>query len=119
MDKHGLWISMAKDKRHQAATSAKQVRWAAEVKRRPQRAAIAFLRDAREQTELDQCEVIMNTCFFCNKAIENENDYILIGLVQDEAAELVPAHQDCASLRSDHVELFGLLESPPPGMASS
>jgi hypothetical protein len=48
VDKHGLWISMAKDKRYQAATSAKQVRWAAEVKRRPQRAAIAFLRDARE-----------------------------------------------------------------------
>ena len=102
MDKHGLWISMAKDKRHQAATSAKQVRWAAEVKRRPQRAAIAFLRDAREQTEFDQSEVIMDTCFFCNEAIENEDDYILIGVVQDEAAELVPAHQDCASLRSDH-----------------
>jgi hypothetical protein len=40
-------------------------------------------------------------------------------LVQDEVAELVPAHQDCANSRSDHVELFGLLESPPPGMASS
>jgi len=93
---------MPKDKRHQAATSAKQVRWAAEVKRRSQRAAIAFLRDAREQTEFDQSEVIMDTCFFCNEAIENEDDYILIGLVQDEAAELVPAHQDCASLRSDH-----------------
>ena len=75
---------MPKDKRHQAATSAKQVRWAAEVKRRPQRAAIAFLRDAREQTEFDQSEVIMDTCFFCNGAIENEDDYILIGLVQDE-----------------------------------
>ena len=61
----------------------------------------------------------MDTCFFCNKAIENEDDYILIGLVQDEAAELVPAHQDCASLRSDHVELFGLLESRPFGMAQS
>jgi hypothetical protein len=61
----------------------------------------------------------MDTCFFCNEAIENEDDYILIGLVQDEAAELVPAHQDCASLRSDHVELFGLLESPPAGMAAS
>jgi hypothetical protein len=59
----------------------------------------------------------MNTCFFCNKAIENEDDYILIGLVQDEAAELAPAHQDCASLRSDHVELFGLLEPRPLGMA--
>ena len=38
----------------------------------------------------------MDTCFFCNEAIENEDEYILIGLVQDEAAELVPAHQDCA-----------------------
>ena len=35
---------MAKYKRHQAAASAKQVRWATEVKRRPQRTAIAFLR---------------------------------------------------------------------------
>jgi hypothetical protein len=61
----------------------------------------------------------MDFCFFGNEAIENEDDYILIGLVQNEAAELVPAHQDCASLRSNHVELFGLLESPPPGMASS
>ena len=61
----------------------------------------------------------MDTCFFCSKAIENEDEYILIGLVQDEAAELVPAHQNCASLRSDHVELFGLLESPPPEMGSS
>ena len=26
----------------------------------------------------------MDTCFFCNEAIENEDDYILIGLVQDE-----------------------------------
>ena len=59
----------------------------------------------------------MDTCFFCNKAIENEDDYILIGLVQDEAAELVPAHQDCANSRSDHVKLFGLLESRPLGMA--
>jgi len=64
----------------------------------------------------DQSEVIMDTCFFCNKAIENEDDYMLIGLVQDEAAELVLAHQDCAGLRSDHVELFGLLESRPLGM---
>jgi hypothetical protein len=62
---------------------------------------------------------MMDKCFFCDKAIENEDEYILFGLVQDEAAELVPAHQDCASSRSDHVELFGLLESPPPGMASS
>jgi hypothetical protein len=62
---------------------------------------------------------MMNICFLCNKAIDNEDEYILIGLVQDEAAELVPAHQDCASSRSDHVELFALLESPPPGMASS
>jgi hypothetical protein len=45
----------------------------------------------------------MDTCFFCNKAIENEDEYILIGLVQDEVAELVPAHQDCGS---DHVEVF-------------
>jgi hypothetical protein len=59
----------------------------------------------------------MDTCFLCNKEIENENDYILIGLVQDEAAELVPAHQDCANSRSDDVELFGLLESRPLGMA--
>jgi protein gp37 len=29
-----LWTSMAKDKRHQAAISAKQVPWVAEVKRR-------------------------------------------------------------------------------------
>ena len=28
----------------------------------------------------------MDTCFFCNEAIENEDEYILIGLVQDEAA---------------------------------
>ena len=41
----------------------------------------------------------MDTCFFCNKAIENEDDYILIGLVQDEVAELVPAHQDCTNKR--------------------
>ena len=61
----------------------------------------------------------MDTCFFCHQAIENEDDYILIGLVQDEVAELVPAHQDCASFRSDHVELLGVLESPPPSMASS
>jgi hypothetical protein len=61
----------------------------------------------------------MDTCFFCKKGIENEDEYILIGLVQDEVAELVPAHQDCADLGSDHVELFGLLESPPAGMASS
>jgi hypothetical protein len=26
----------------------------------------------------------MDTCFFCNEAIENEDEYILIGLVQDE-----------------------------------
>ena len=61
----------------------------------------------------------MDTCFFCNEAIENEDDYILIGLVQDEVAELVPVHQDCADSRSDHVELFGLPQSPPSGMASS
>ena len=60
----------------------------------------------------------MDTCLcLCCEAIENENDYLLIGLVQHEVAELVPAHQDCASSRSDHVELFGLLESRPPGMA--
>ena len=28
---------------------------------------------------------------------KNEEDYILIGLVQDEVAELVPPHQDCTS----------------------
>jgi hypothetical protein len=61
----------------------------------------------------------MDTCFFCNEPIENEDEYILIGLVQDEVAELVPAHRDCANLRSDHVELFSLLESPKSGMASS
>ena len=55
----------------------------------------------------------MDTCFFCRQVIENEDDYILIGLVQDEVAELVPAHQDSANLRSDHVEVFGLLESRP------
>jgi hypothetical protein len=59
----------------------------------------------------------MDTCFLCNKEIENEDDYILIGLVQDEVAELVPAHQGCANSRSDHVELFDLLESRPLGMA--
>ena len=69
------------------------------------------------KVKFDQSEVIMNTCFFCKKAIENEDEYILIGLVQDEVAELVPAHQNCADLGSDHVELFGLLESRPLGMA--
>jgi hypothetical protein len=69
------------------------------------------------QSEFDQSEVIMDICFLCNKAIENEDDYVLIGLVQDEVAELVPAHQDCANSRSDHVELFDLLESRPLGMA--
>ena len=59
----------------------------------------------------------MDTCFFCSKAIENEDEYILIGLVQDEVAELMPARQDCANLGSDHVELFDLLESRPLGMA--
>jgi hypothetical protein len=63
--------------------------------------------------------MIMDTCFFCHQAIENEDEYILIGLVPDEAAELVPAHQACANLRSHHVELFGLLESRPFGMAQS
>jgi hypothetical protein len=59
----------------------------------------------------------MDNCFFCNRAIENEDEYILIGLVEDDIVELVPAHQDCANSRSDHVELFSLLESTPPGMA--
>ena len=59
----------------------------------------------------------MDTCFFCNEAIENEDEYILIELIKDEVAELVPAHQDCPNSRSDHVELFGLLESRPFGMA--
>jgi hypothetical protein len=71
----------------------------------------------RAQTQFDQSDVIMDTCFFCHQAIENEDDYVLIGLVQDEVAELVPAHQDCADSRSDHVELFGQLESRPLGMA--
>jgi hypothetical protein len=52
----------------------------------------------RAQAQFDQSEVIMDTCFLCNKAIESEDDYILIGLVHDEVAELVPAHQDCANL---------------------
>ena len=77
------------------------------MKRRPLRAAIAFLEPRKVgQSEFDQSEVMMDKCFFCDKAIENEDEYILFGLVQDEAAELVPAHQDCASSRSDHVELF-------------
>jgi hypothetical protein len=59
----------------------------------------------------------MDTCFFCHQPIENEDEYILIGLIEDEVAELVPAHQDCANLRSDHVELFGPLESRSFGMA--
>ena len=71
------------------------------------------------QSEFSQSKMIMDTCFFCHQAIENEDECILIGLVQDEVAELVPAHRDCADSRSDHVELFGLLESPPFGMASS
>jgi hypothetical protein len=69
------------------------------------------------QTLVDQSEVILDTCFCCHQAIENEDDYILIGLVEDEVAELVPVHQDCANSRSDDVELFGLLESRPFGMA--
>jgi hypothetical protein len=76
-----------------------------------------FFFEARAETQFDQSEVIMDTCFFCHQAIENEDEYVLIGLVQDEVAELVPAHQDCANSRSDHVELFGLLESRPFGMA--
>jgi hypothetical protein len=59
----------------------------------------------------------MDTCFFCHQVIENEDENILIGLVEDDVSELVPAHQDCANSRSDHVELFGLLESRPFGMA--
>ena len=27
---------------------------------------------------------MMDTCFLCHQAIENEDEYILIGLVQDE-----------------------------------
>jgi hypothetical protein len=72
---------------------------------------------SRAQTLVDQSEVIVDTCFICQRAIENEDDYILIGLVGDEVAELVPAHQNCANSRSDDVELFGLLESRPFGMA--
>jgi hypothetical protein len=56
----------------------------------------------------------MDTCFFCHQAIENEDEYILIGLVEDEVVELVPAHQDCADSGSDHVEPFGQRESRPP-----
>jgi hypothetical protein len=41
----------------------------------------------------------MDTCCFCNEAIENKDEYILIGLVQDEVSELVPAHQNCADRR--------------------
>ena len=72
---------------------------------------------SRAQTRFDQSEVLMDTCFFCHQAIENEDEYILIGLVRDQVAELAPAHQDCADSRSDHVELFGLLESRPSGVA--
>jgi hypothetical protein len=69
-------------------------------------------------TQFDQSEMIMDTCFFCNEAIEkNEDEYILIGLVEDEVAEFVPAHHDCANSRSDHVELFDLLDSRLLGMA--
>jgi hypothetical protein len=71
------------------------------------------------QTQFDQSWVIMDMCFFCHQAIENEDEYILVGLVQDEVAELVPAHQDCPSLGSDHVEFFGLLEPHPLGMAQT
>jgi hypothetical protein len=39
----------------------------------------------------------MDTCFFCHQAIENEDEYILIGSVQDQVVELVPAHQDCTN----------------------
>jgi hypothetical protein len=59
----------------------------------------------------------MDTCFFFHQAIENEDEYILIGLVQDAVAELVPVHQDCANSGSDYVQLFGRLESRPLGMA--
>jgi hypothetical protein len=59
----------------------------------------------------------MDTCFVCHESIENEDEYILIGLVEDDVAELVPAHQDCANLGSDHVEFFGVLESRSFGMA--
>jgi hypothetical protein len=61
----------------------------------------------------------MDTCVLCHQAIENEDEYILIGLVQDEVARLVPAHQDCVNLGSDHVEFFGVLESRPPGTIDS
>jgi hypothetical protein len=87
------------------------------VKGRRRQTAIVFF--GRAQTQLDQSELVMDICFFCNNAIENEDEYILIGLVQDEVAELVPAHQDCADSGSDDVELFGLMESRPLGMASS
>jgi hypothetical protein len=53
-------------------------------------------------TQLDQSKVIMDTCFFCHQPIENEDEYILIELIKDEVAELVPAHQDCPNSRSDH-----------------
>jgi hypothetical protein len=29
----------------------------------------------------------MDTCVLCHQAIENEDEYILIGLVQDQVAE--------------------------------
>ena len=50
-------------KRHDPAASTEQVRWVAEVKRRPRRAAIVLLQGART-TQFDQSEVIMDTCFF-------------------------------------------------------
>ena len=56
----------------------------------------------------------MDTCFFCHQAIENEDEHILTGLAQDEVIELVPAHQDCADPRSDHVEPDALLGDLAP-----
>jgi hypothetical protein len=63
----------------------------------------------RAQIQFDQSEVNMDSCFFRNEAIKDEDDYILIGLVQDEVAELVPAHEDCANSRNDHVQPDALL----------
>jgi hypothetical protein len=50
----------------------------------------------------DTIEVIMETCFFCNEAIKDD-DYILIDVAgDDDVAELVPAHQDCPNNASDN-----------------
>jgi len=47
-----------------------------------------FSFEARAQTRFDQSAMIMDTRFFCNEAIENEDEYILIGLVRDEGSRV-------------------------------